>query len=104
MTINDAREFSVQCWCSPTTETITMDVRLAEEFAQLLKKRVDEAVESSHFMKAREHIAKVFQDDPSFRKVYTDNVAMLLCDSYGITDYKEHNNTANDIIKLIFES
>ncbi len=53
---------------------------------------------------ARQEIADAFKDDPDFRRSYVDNVAMLLHDHYGITDYETRNKAGDDIIRLIFES
>jgi hypothetical protein len=54
--------------------------------------------------RAREVMANAFAGDPSFRDVYVANIAMLLHDRYGITDYEKRNAAGNDIVKLIFES
>ena len=51
---------------------------------------------------AREIIRQAFEDDPDFRRGYQDNIAMLLHDRHGITEYDARNKAANDIIKLIF--
>jgi len=57
---------------------------------------------------ARKTIADAFAADGSgpgsFRDGYVSNVAMLLHDRYGITDYETRNKAADDIIHLIFES
>ena len=53
---------------------------------------------------ARETIRQAFEDDPNFRLGYQANIAMLLHDRHGITDYDARNAAADDIIKLIFES
>jgi hypothetical protein len=34
--LNFARERAAQCWCTPETQSIEMDVVLAEAFAQIL--------------------------------------------------------------------
>lgn len=53
---------------------------------------------------AREFIAAAFKADPSFRRAYVDNVAMLLHDRYGITDIETRNQAGDDIVRLVFES
>lgn len=53
---------------------------------------------------ARKTIAKAFEADPDFRDGYVANVAMLLHDRYGITDYDTRNKAGDDIVRLIFES
>ena len=53
---------------------------------------------------ARETIRKSFENDPDFRRGYQDNIAMLLHDRHGITEYDARNAAADDILKLIFES
>ncbi len=53
---------------------------------------------------ARETIAKAFVADPNFREAYVSNVAMLLHDHYGITNYEMRNKAGDDIIRLVFES
>jgi hypothetical protein len=52
--------------------------------------------------KARETMRKAFDEDPDFKMGYIANIAMLLHDNYGITDYDERNAAAEDILKLIF--
>ncbi len=52
---------------------------------------------------ARTTMAKAFQKDPHFRMGYVANIAMLLHDRYGITDYETRNAAGDDIVKLIFE-
>ena len=54
--------------------------------------------------KERDAMAKAFKDDPGFRMTYVANVAMLLHDRHGITDYDKRNQAADEIIKLIFET
>ena len=51
---------------------------------------------------ARETIRKAFEEDPSFRQAYQDNIAMLLHDRHGITEMDARNAAADDILKLIF--
>lgn len=51
---------------------------------------------------ARETIARGFKEDEQFRYGYQANIAMLLYDRYGITNYDERNHAANDILELIF--
>lgn len=53
--------------------------------------------------KARATFRAVFSKDPDFRRVYQDNIAMLLHDRHGITGQKERNAAADDIISLVFE-
>ncbi len=53
---------------------------------------------------AREIIRKAFEEDPDFRRGYQDNIAMLLHDRHGITEYDARNAAADDILKLVFES
>lgn len=54
--------------------------------------------------KARKTMADAFKADPDFRDGYVANIAMLLHDRYGITDYKTRNAAGDDIVKLVFES
>jgi len=51
----------------------------------------------------QEFMAKAFTKDPDLFRRYQDNIAMLLHDNYGITDYEKRNNAAIDILKLIFK-
>ena len=44
MTIEEARGLAAQAWCTPETETIEMDTRLAEAFAQILWKQLALAI------------------------------------------------------------
>jgi len=52
--------------------------------------------------RARETMRNAFDADPDFKMVYIANIAMLLHDHYGITDYDKRNVAAEDILKLIF--
>ena len=45
---------------------------------------------------------KAFMKDQGFYEGYHSNIAMLLCDKCGITDYAERNKIAKDIMRLIF--
>jgi len=51
---------------------------------------------------ARKILRREFDDDEDFRQTYISNVAMLLHDKYGIVNYEDRNNAAEDIMKLIF--
>ena len=59
---------------------------------------------SKEIIQAREIFKKAFEEDDSFRNVYKDNIAMLLHDRYGIINYKDRNNAANDIMAVIFDA
>lgn len=51
---------------------------------------------------ARKILRREFDDDEEFRQTYISNVAMLLHDKYGIVNWEQRNNAAEDIMKLIF--
>jgi len=105
MTIEEARQWAAQAWCKPTTETKVMDVDLAEEFAQTLCQRVNEELCSKEIREARATMARHFSEDPFFRKVYQDNIAMLLHDRHFLQHNPDaYNKAADDIIRLVFES
>jgi hypothetical protein len=53
--------------------------------------------------KARKIIRKALEKDEELKWVYVSNVAMLLHDKYGITEYKTRNQAAEDILKLLFD-
>lgn len=53
--------------------------------------------------KARATFRAAFRMDPGFRRVYQDNIAMLLHDRHGIIGQYERNTAADDIIRLVFE-
>ena len=53
--------------------------------------------------KARAAFRNAFRKDPDFRRVYQDNIAMLLHDRHGIIGQYERNTAADDIINLVFE-
>jgi len=40
--------------------------------------------------------------DEDLRHGYVSNIAMLLHDRYGITDYETRNQAAEDILELLF--
>jgi len=52
--------------------------------------------------KARETMRNAFDEDPDFKMGYIANIAMLLHDHHGITNYDKRNAAAEDILKLIF--
>ncbi len=52
--------------------------------------------------KARETMRERFEKDKGFKQGYIANIAMLLHDRYGITDYEIRNRAAEDLLKLIF--
>ena len=41
--------------------------------------------------------------DEGFREGYVANIAALLHNEYGITNYEKRTKAADDILKLIFE-
>lgn len=51
---------------------------------------------------ARRKMCQAFEEDEDFRQSYVANIAMLLHDRYGITNYEERNRAAEDIMNLIF--
>lgn len=51
---------------------------------------------------AREIIWEALKKDEDLHYGYISNIAMLLHDQYGITDYEKRNQAAKDILKLIF--
>ena len=60
------------------------------------KNKMDEIKRSRRIMR------DVFEKDADFKYGYVANVAMLLYDRYGITDFDERNAAATDILELIF--
>ena len=63
--------------------------------------------ESSSFVEVevgalRRSFAAAFDSDPDFEATYRANVAMLLCDRYGIKEYETRNRAAQEILDLIF--
>ena len=52
--------------------------------------------------KARETMRDAFEKDPDFKMGYVANIAMLLHDRHGITNYDKRNAAAEDILELIF--
>lgn len=51
---------------------------------------------------ARTTFRELFAKDSAFRNAYQSNIAMLIY-GYGITDTRECNEIADDIIRLVFE-
>lgn len=51
---------------------------------------------------ARRIMCREFEDDEDFRQTYIANIAMLLHDKYGIVNWEQRNQAAEDIMKLIF--
>jgi len=54
--------------------------------------------------KARKIMRTAFEKDPFLKEAYIANIAMLLHDHYGITDYETRNKAAEEILNLIFYS
>jgi len=52
--------------------------------------------------KARKVMRKAFERDGGLLVGYVSNIAMLLHDKCGITDYEKRNRAAKDILRLIF--
>ena len=57
---------------------------------------------SEEIKHARETMCKALEQDEGLKIAYVSNVAMLLHDRYGITDYDQRTQAAEDILKLIF--
>ena len=57
----------------------------------------------NNIQKAREMMKQELEKDEELRFGYQSNIAMLLYDRYGITDYNNRNLAANDILKLVFD-
>ena len=58
----------------------------------------------NQIQKARKIFRDAFDKDPDFKQGYVANIAMLLHDQYGLTDFGERNAAAEDILKLVFYS
>lgn len=56
------------------------------------------------FARARKTMSKALKNDEGLLWGYQSNIAMLLHDRYGITDYQTRNAAASDLIELIFHS
>lgn len=56
------------------------------------------------FKDMREAMANRFMKDNALLVSYEANIAMLLHDRYGMTDYKTRNQAAHDIMCLLFLS
>ena len=54
------------------------------------------------FKRARKVMRKSLKKDGGLLVGYVSNIAMLLHDKYGITNYEKRNRAARDIIKLVF--
>jgi hypothetical protein len=52
---------------------------------------------------ARKIIWEAFKSDPDFKQTYVDNVACLLIDTLGITDYKTRNEAAKTIVDYMYK-
>lgn len=53
--------------------------------------------------KARQTIKKALIKDEDLMICYVSNIAMLLSDRYGITDFDERNDAAKEILNLLFD-
>lgn len=65
---------------------------------------IDDGGEMNKIQRARNTIRKAFERDKHFKYGYVANIAMLLHDRYGITDFDKRNAAAEDILRLIFYS
>lgn len=54
--------------------------------------------------KARKTMRDAFDKDEDFKYGYIANIAMLLHDRHGITNYDKRNAAAEDILQLVFYS
>ena len=52
--------------------------------------------------KARKTMRDALEKDEGLKISYVSNIAMLLHDRHGITDYDKRNQAAEDILKLVF--
>jgi len=102
MQLDEARGFAAHAWCEDANSGKVLDVDLAESFAHILMTRVNEAVQSHKIREARRVMRSALAGDAGFRQGYIANVAMLLHDHYGITDYEKRNKAAEEILDLIF--
>jgi len=57
----------------------------------------------NNVQKARKMMKQELEKDEELRFAYQSNIAMLLHDRYGITNFDKRNKAANDILKLVFE-
>ena len=57
-------------------------------------------------IRARRIFKESFEKDPNFKFTYESAIAMLLHDRFGgvFKDYKTRNDTAKEILKLLFWS
>ena len=103
LSLEEARGFAAQAWCAERTSSTVMDGDLAEEFAEILVNKVNEAVRSYRIREA----ARVYRDelsDDSLFQVYRDNVAMCIYDEVGIKVTKEErDNAASRILIHLFQ-
>jgi hypothetical protein len=83
MTKQEAREWAAQAWCQPSTENYAMDHKLCEAFANVLHTRVNEAIKSDRFTRARDEMKHHFIYDPDFRRTYVDNITCLIRDRHS---------------------
>jgi predicted metal-dependent phosphoesterase TrpH len=95
----DARGWAASAWCGSGK---AIDLDIAKEFAEILERRVDEAVESKEFRDARDAVARHLQDE-GLRQAYVANIAMLLYDRFGV-DRERVNPAAEQILDLIFKN
>lgn len=72
------------------------------EYIANLDSAVQPGAEGNEIKDARETIWMAFEEDEHFKDGYISNIAMLLHDRYGITDYEERSRAAEDILRLIF--
>ena len=65
---------------------------------------ISEPVEENPIPQARKVFRDAFDKDSDFKQGYIANIAMLLHDHHGITDFDKRNAAAEDILKLVFYS
>lgn len=102
ITLEEARGLAAQAWCHDSCGHLVLDVDLAKAFASILMDKINWPTRNNPIKAARQVLRQAFIDDPDFKQSYVSNIAMLLHDSYGVTNYETRNAAAEDILNLIF--
>ena len=56
-----------------------------------------------NFVQLARYIMREALKDEGLKLAYVSNIAMLLHDRYGITNYEERNQAAEDVLDLMFK-
>ena len=106
VSISDYRVWACDCGCydgfdlHPDGDVICR----ACDALQIGVEFVDRKGSTMTVNEVRAFMIEKFDEDSGFEEAYIANIAMLLHDRYGITDYNIRNKAGKDVLDLIFRA